>query len=76
MADLPSDRLEPSPPFTFRAVDLFGPWYIKEGRTELKNMVSCFFVLHAERFMLKLQILSALILSSILCDASLQLEAQ
>ena len=27
MADLPSDRLEPSPPFTFCAVDLFGPWY-------------------------------------------------
>ena len=33
-------------------------------------------VLHAKRFMLKLQILSALILSSILCEASLQLEAQ
>ena len=37
MADLPSDRLEPSPPFTFCAVDLFGPWYIKEGRKELKR---------------------------------------
>ena len=37
MADLPSDRLEPSPPFTFFAVYLFGPWYIKEGRKELKR---------------------------------------
>jgi hypothetical protein len=37
MADLPSDRLEPAPPFTFCAVDYFGPWYIKEGRRELKR---------------------------------------
>lgn len=37
MADLPSDRVEPSPPFTYCAVDLFGPWYIKEGRKELKR---------------------------------------
>ncbi|KAK3735180.1 hypothetical protein QZH41_000467 [Actinostola sp. cb2023] len=34
MADLPIDRLQPAPPFTFSAVDLFGPWYIKEGRKE------------------------------------------
>ena len=37
MADLPEDRLEPAPPFTYCAVDLFGPWYIKEGRKELKR---------------------------------------
>ena len=37
MADLRSDRLEPSPPFTYCAVDLFGPWYIKEGRKELNR---------------------------------------
>ena len=37
MADLPEDRLEPAPPFTFSAVDYFGPWYIKEGRRELKR---------------------------------------
>ena len=37
MANLPSDRLEPAPPFTYCAVDLFGPWYIKEGRKELKR---------------------------------------
>ena len=37
MANLPEDRLEPAPPFTFCAVDYFGPWYIKEGRRELKR---------------------------------------
>ena len=31
------DRLEPAPPFTFCAVDYFGPWYIKEGRREVKR---------------------------------------
>ena len=37
MADLPVDRLEPAPPFTFCAVDYFGPWNIKEGRNEVKR---------------------------------------
>ncbi|XP_060607803.1 uncharacterized protein LOC132759944 [Ruditapes philippinarum] len=37
MADLPVDRLEPAPPFTYCGVDLFGPFYIKEGRKELKR---------------------------------------
>lgn len=37
MADLPSDHLEPTPPFTYSAVDYFGPWIIKEGRKELKR---------------------------------------
>ncbi|XP_063878734.1 uncharacterized protein LOC135110395 [Scylla paramamosain] len=37
MADLPIDRLEPSPPFTYSAVDFFGPFYVKEGRKELKR---------------------------------------
>ena len=35
MADLPEDRLEPGPPFSYCAVDYFGPWYIKDGRREL-----------------------------------------
>nr|XP_054775363.1 uncharacterized protein LOC129283739 [Lytechinus pictus] len=37
MADLPKDRLTPSPPFTYCGVDCFGPWTIKEGRKELKR---------------------------------------
>ena len=37
MANLPSDRLEPAPPFTYCAVDFFGPFFIKEGRKELKR---------------------------------------
>ena len=31
MADLPVDRIESSPPFTYTGVDYFGPWYICEG---------------------------------------------
>ena len=37
MANLPEDRLEPAPPFTYCAVDLFGPWDIKKRRTEVKR---------------------------------------
>lgn len=37
MADLPEDRLECSAPFTYSAVDYFGPFMIKEGRKELKR---------------------------------------
>ena len=37
MADLPADRLNEVPPFTFCAVDMFGPFVIKEGRKELKR---------------------------------------
>ena len=37
MADLPDDRLEPSPSFTYCEVDYSGPWLIKEGRRELKR---------------------------------------
>lgn len=37
MADLPQDRLEETAPFTYSAVDYFGPFYIKEGRRELKR---------------------------------------
>ena len=35
-ADLPKDRTEPVPPFTYSAVDYFGPFLIKEGRKEVK----------------------------------------
>ena len=37
MADLPSDRLQCAPPFTYCGVDLFGPFLIKEGRREIKR---------------------------------------
>ena len=37
VADLPQDRTEPAPPFTYSAVDYFGPFFIKEGRREVKR---------------------------------------
>ncbi|XP_078347357.1 uncharacterized protein LOC144632559 [Oculina patagonica] len=37
MSDLPEDRLESTPPFTYCAVDFFGPFIVKEGRKELKR---------------------------------------
>ncbi|XP_077991041.1 uncharacterized protein LOC144445377 [Glandiceps talaboti] len=37
MADLPKDRLEPSPPFTYCGMDCFGPFLIKERRSEVKR---------------------------------------
>ncbi|XP_006813334.1 uncharacterized protein LOC102808943 [Saccoglossus kowalevskii] len=37
MSDLPRDRLEPTVPFTYSAVDYFGPFYVKEGHRELKR---------------------------------------
>ena len=37
MADLPDDRTEPSPPFTYCGMDCFGPFYVKEGRRECKR---------------------------------------
>ena len=37
MGDLPSDRVESSPPFTHTGVDLFGPFYIKIRRSIVKR---------------------------------------
>ena len=37
MADLPKDRTEPVPPFTYSAVDYFCPFYIKDGRKDVKR---------------------------------------
>ena len=37
MTDLREDRLEPSLPFTYSAVDYFGPWLVKEGRRNVKR---------------------------------------
>ena len=33
MADLPSDRLEEPPPFTYVGLDVFGPWSVTTRRT-------------------------------------------
>ena len=35
--DLPKSRLEEAPPFTYCAVDCFGPWYVKQGKNEVKR---------------------------------------
>ena len=37
MAELPEDRLEPAAPFSYCAVDYFGPFMIKERRSEVKR---------------------------------------
>lgn len=37
MADLPRDRMETTLPFTYCGMDCFGPFYVKEGRRELKR---------------------------------------
>ena len=37
MANLPEDRTEPSPPFTYCGVDCFGPFYTRDGRKEHKR---------------------------------------
>lgn len=37
MSDLPEDRTETTPPFTYTGIDCFGPIYIKEGRKDLKR---------------------------------------
>ena len=42
MVDLPKERIAPSPSFTYRGVDYFGPFYINEGRKELKRYGALF----------------------------------
>ena len=42
MANLPEDRVESSPPFTYCGMDCFGPFTIKEGRRELKRYAVIF----------------------------------
>ena len=37
MADLPRERLETTPPFTYCGMDCFGPFHVKDGRKELKR---------------------------------------
>ena len=42
MANLPNSRVDPTPPFSYFAVDCFGPWYVKEGRREVKRYGTLF----------------------------------
>lgn len=37
MADLPSERVNPSPPFTYCGMDCFGPFSVKQGRKVYKR---------------------------------------
>ena len=48
MAELPADRCEVSAPFTYSAMDFFGPFYVKEGRKVLKSY-GCLFTCLASR---------------------------
>ena len=36
-SDLPVERLEPSAPFTFCGVDCFGPFFVRERRSQVKR---------------------------------------
>jgi len=42
MADLPPERLTTEGPFTFTGLDMFVPFYIKDGRKENKRFVALF----------------------------------
>lgn len=37
MGNLPEDRMETAPPFTYTGTDCFGPFYVKEGRKDVKR---------------------------------------
>ena len=37
MSDIPEDRIKTTPPFSYCVIDCFGPFYVKEGRKELKR---------------------------------------
>ena len=42
MADLPESRFSTEGPFTYTGLDMFGPFYVKEGRKEHKRFVILF----------------------------------
>lgn len=46
MGQLPKERLEQTPPFTNIGIDAFGPFYVKDRRTELKRwglLITCLY---------------------------------
>ena len=42
MSNLPSDRVNEAPPFSYSAVDIFGPYLVKLGRKTLKRYAVLF----------------------------------
>ena len=42
MADLPEERFSTGGPFTYTGLDMFGPFYVKEGRKQHKRFVALF----------------------------------
>ncbi|XP_046550437.1 uncharacterized protein LOC124260222 [Haliotis rubra] len=42
MSNLPTERMSEAPPFTYCGMDMFGPFYVKEGRKELKRYGALF----------------------------------
>ena len=42
MANVPYERTTEAPPFTYCAIDMFGPFYFKEKRSELKRFGAMF----------------------------------
>ena len=42
MADLPMERVEITPPFTYCGMDCFGPFTVREGRKDLKRYAVIF----------------------------------
>ena len=79
MADLPIDRMQDGPPFTYCAVDYFGPFYIKEKRKELKRY-GCLFTcltsrgVHIEVSDVGLSISEAILGSYVLIGVPISLE--
>ncbi|KAK3731883.1 hypothetical protein QZH41_005772 [Actinostola sp. cb2023] len=52
MADLPAERLTPSPPFTYVGLDVFGPWEVVARRTRvIESMDTSCFINAMRRFL-------------------------
>ena len=58
MADLPSDRLHPTAPFTYAGMDVFGPYHVKQGRSTVKRYGLIFTYLYSRA--VHLEMLTAL----------------
>ena len=54
MADLPKERVSQAPPFTYVGADCFGPFIVKDRRTELKRYGLIFTCLYSRAIHLEL----------------------